>query len=175
MSAWDLGALFAQFALLSLLSVGGTLGTLPESHRFLVETHGWLTHQQFIDSVTIAQTSPGPNILYVTLLGWHAAGVAGAIASTAGIMLPSSLLTWVVNRWKNARSDSRLVRAIRLGLSPIAIGLTLAAGWVIARSNDVAWPLALLTALTVLVVVRTRLNPLWLIAAGAAAGAAGWI
>ena len=175
MSWSDLGALFGHFFMLSFLSIGGALGTAPEMHRYLVDAKGWLTHQQFNDAITLAQAAPGPNVLFVTLLGWQAAGGLGALASTVGIMLPSCVITLYAHRWKTARNDSRLVRAIRLGLAPLAIGLTASAGWVVGSNNDTNWRLVVITAVTIAVVLRSRLNPLWLIAAGAALGIAGFV
>ena len=175
MSAADFLAMFAHFAVLSCLSIGGAMSASPEMHRYLVDTRGWIDHGQFTDSIAIAQAAPGPNILFVTLLGWQVAGLAGALAATVGILLPSSLITLAASRWKRHHDDARLVRAMRLGLSPIAIGLTLSAGWVVAAEGLSDWRLLALTVATVAVVARSRLNPLWLIAAGAALGAAGWI
>ncbi len=175
MSGAELLAMFGHFAMLSAIAIGGALSMSPEMHRYLVDSRGWLSHQQFTDSITLAQAAPGPNVLFVTLIGWQAAGALGAVVATVGIMLPSSLITYYANRWTTSRDDSRAVRAIRLGLSPIAIGFTLSAGWIIAVNNDVRWPLVLVTVATVVVVMRSRLNPLWLIAAGALLGILGII
>lgn len=175
MNASELTALFAHFAGLSVLAIGGALGTSPEMHRYLVEERGWLTHGQFTDSIALAQAAPGPNILFVTLLGWQAAGLAGALAATVGILLPSSLVCFFGNRWRSANEDSRLVRAIRLGLAPIAIGLTLSAGWIVAVANNTDWILAVLTALAFVFFLFSRRNPLWLIGAAAMAGGFGLV
>ena len=94
--------LFLRFAALSLLAVGGALGTAPEMRRFLVDERHWISGVQFTDSIAIAQAAPGPNILFVTLLGWQAGGALGAFAATAGLMLPSSVVTWSAWRWKRA-------------------------------------------------------------------------
>lgn len=173
MSAVDLLSLFAHFLLLSMLSIGGALATSSEMHRFLVDERGWLSHQQFIESITLAQAAPGPNILFVTLLGWQTAGSLGALATTIGILLPSSVITFYANRWRTAQLQSRAVRAIRLGLSPVAIGMTAAAGWVVAANADSNLKSIGLTLLTMVVVLRSKLNPLWLIALGAVLGALG--
>ncbi|HMN63729.1 MAG TPA: chromate transporter [Burkholderiaceae bacterium] len=175
MSHADLLALFMHFASLSPLAIGGALGTSPEMHRYLVDERGWLSHTQFVDSIALAQAAPGPNILFVTLLGWQAAGAAGALVSTLGILLPSSLICLYGNRLQAAHRDARLVRAIRRGLSPIAIGLTLSAGWIIAVANDTDWKLALLTVAAAVFFLFSRRNPLWLIGAGAVAGALGLV
>jgi chromate transporter len=173
-SVAELTDLFLKFASLSMLAIGGALGTAPEMHRYLVDDRGWIGDQAFTDSIAIAQAAPGPNILFVTLLGWQVGGAVGALAATLGILLPSSLATYWAWRWKGAREDSAIVAAIRLGLSPIAIGLTAAAGWVVAASsNHGDWRLWLLTAGVVAVVLRTRINMMWLIGAGAALGALG--
>ena len=66
----DWGVVFAQYLLLSILSIGGAIGTAPEMHRFLVEQHHWMTNEQFSASVAIAQAAPGPNLLFVAVLGW---------------------------------------------------------------------------------------------------------
>jgi chromate transporter len=173
-SGADLLDLFMHFASLSLLAIGGALAVSPEMNRYLVEERGWLTTSQFNDSIALAQAAPGPNILFVTLIGWQLGGVAGALATTVGQLLPSSLVTLACWRWKNAREDAPLVAAIRLGLSPLAIGLTASAGWVIASGANGTDPaLWSMTALAALVVWRTRLNLLWLVGAGALLGALG--
>src|SRR5262249_23094492 len=70
-------ALFGYFALLSLFAVGGANAAIPEMHRISVEVMNWMTDRQFADSFAIAQVSPGPNIIIVTLIGYHVAGLAG--------------------------------------------------------------------------------------------------
>lgn len=171
----DLLALFGHFALLSLLAVGGMISTAPEMHRYLVDERGWLDHVHFADSIAIAQAAPGPNVLFVTLMGWQAAGWAGAAVATVGALLPSCLLTWFVQRWLRARSHLRGARAFRAGLAPIAVGFTLASGWVLAQAAGADWRGLALAAATVAVVLRSRLNPLVLIAAGGALGAVGLV
>lgn len=174
MTAAELLELFLRFASLSLLAIGGALTTAPEMRRHLVDEHAWMTPLQFNDAIAIAQAAPGPNILFVTLLGWQAGGATGALVATLGILLPSSLATWAGWRWKSAREDAPLVAAVRIGLSPLAIGLTASAGWVVAAGGNGSDPaLWVLTAAAALIVARTRLNLLWLIGAGALLGALG--
>jgi chromate transporter len=168
--------LFLHFASLSLLAIGGALGTVPEMHRHLVDQRGWLTDAQFTDAIVIAQAAPGPNILFVTVLGWQVAGLPGALAATVGLLLPSSLATFWGWRLASAHDRAPLVRAIRLGLSPIAVGLTASAGWLVAsNANGSQWPLWLITVVCAVLVLRTRLNMLWLVGAGALLGALGLV
>lgn len=174
MSHTDLLDLFLHFASLSMLAIGGALATTPEMHRYLVDQKGWLDSLQFHDAIAIAQAAPGPNILFVTLLGWQAGGAMGALAATLGQLLPSSIVTLWAWRWKQAHDQTPLVSALRAGLSPMAIGLTAAAGWLIASgSNGEAPGLWALTLGSAVIVWRTRLNPVWLIVVGAGLGMLG--
>jgi chromate transporter len=169
----DVLALFLHFLMLSGLTIGGTQTAMPDMHRYLVEVHHWITSKQFADAYALAQAAPGPNVMYVTLLGWQVAGWLGALATTLGIIIPSTILTLLFARVLAGNPDAPLVRAIRRGLAPVAIGLTLASGWILVQSINHDWRGYLITALTGAIVLRTQVNPLWLVAAGTLAGAAG--
>ena len=173
--------LFVQYLSLSLLSVGGAITTAPEMHRYLVDETRWLTEQQFTASIAIAQAAPGPNILFVALMGWHvgintgsvAWGLFGVLVTMFGIMLPSTTLTYLAAQWGHRNRNLRGVRAFKQGMGPIVIALLIATGWVLTSAhNDPArdWPLWLLTATAALVIWRTKLHLLWMLGAGAVLG-----
>ena len=187
-------ALFNHFLSLSLLAVGGAIITAPDMHRFLVDDNQWLTEQQFSSSIALAQSAPGPNVLFVGLMGWNVglnagAGLGGGWISVAlsamgmvlgllGIMLPSSVLTYTTTRWAHKHRDNRGVKAFKLGMAPVVIALLLSTGWLLTASHNEAsrdWPLWLLTLVAMVLVWRTRIHLLWLIGAGALLGAMGWI
>jgi chromate transporter len=175
LSAADHGALFAHFLAMSMLSIGGAMATTPEIHRFLVVERGWLDDARFSASVALAQAAPGPNLLFVPVLGHAVAGWTGALVSLLGMLIPSTVLTLLASRWSERRRDSRGVRAFVAGMAPVTIGLLLAAGTVLAQPlgvNAAGWALV---AITVALSVKTKISPVWLIAAGAAAGAAGLV
>ena len=167
----DLIGLWAHFMLLSLLAVGGAITTAPDMQRYLVGQQGWMTDAQFTAGVAIAQAAPGPNILFVAVMGWHVAGVAGVLATMAGIMGPSSLLAFAVGRYGRRQAQSIALRAFTAGLTPLTLGLLLSTGWVLTAPVRHAWVAVLLVLGTVVASVRTKLSPMWLIAAGAVAGA----
>ncbi len=174
-------SLFLHFATLSLLSVGGAITTAPDMHRYLVDERQWLTDPQFSASIAIAQSAPGPNVLFVALMGWNvglnAGGLPlaalGLVVSMTGVMLPSTTLTYFAARWSQANLHLRSVRAFRQGMAPIVVALLLATGWILATGRNYAshdWPLWLVTGVTGLIVWRTRLHLLWLLGAGALLG-----
>jgi chromate transporter len=194
MTAADWVTLFTHFASLSLLAVGGAITTAPDMHRFLVTDQRWLTDAQFTSSIAIAQAAPGPNVLFVALMGWNvglnaAGGTLGSAASwglallgvviaLTAIMVPSSVLTYTATRWAHRNRELRAVRAFKQGLAPIVIALLIATGWLLtAAHNNPArdWPLWLLTAVSALIVWRTKTHLLWLIGAGAVLGALGLV
>lgn len=186
MTAVDWLALFGQFALLSLLAVGGAIAVAPDMHRFLVVERGWIGDAEFASSIAIAQAAPGPNVLFVPLLGWNVGLQAGGWAhallgmtlALVATLLPSSLLTLAVTRWAHRHREHRGVRAFKQGMAPVVIALLLATAWVLSTAHagePRALALWALTAAVALVVWRTRIHMLWLLAGGGALGALGWI
>ena len=194
MNAADWLDLFVRYLSLSLLAVGGAIGTAPEMHRYLVMDRRWLSESQFNGSIALAQAAPGPNVLFVALMGWNvglnagggaAAGWrayglagAGAFVTMLGMLLPSGVLTYTATRWAYRNRTRRSVRAFKAGLAPIVIGLLLVTGWLLSADHDQPtrdWRLWLLTAVATLIVWRTRIHLLWLIGAGAVLGAFGWV
>jgi chromate transporter len=178
--------LFGHYLLLSLLSVGGAITTVPEMHRYLVEQQHWLSETQFVSSIALAQAAPGPNVLFIALVGWnigHNAGglptaFFGALLAMAGILLPSSTLTYLATRWVHENRGLRAVRAFKQGMAPVVIALLIATGWILSGAHDHPaedWPLWLLSAASALVVWRLKIHLLWLIAAGALLGGFGWV
>jgi chromate transporter len=173
--------LFGHYLMLSLISLGGAISTTPEMHRFLVEQQGWLTQAQFNESIALAQASPGPNVLFVALMGWHVgmnagsttAALLGVATTMFGILIPSTTLTYVAAQWGHRNRELRAVRAFKQGMAPVVIALLLSTAWILggATGQSGNWRLWLLAAVSGLVIWRTKLHLLWLLAAGAVLGA----
>ena len=167
----DWGGVLAQFLLLSLLSIGGAISTVPEMHRYLVDQHHWLSNEQFSAMVAIAQAAPGPNLLFVAVLGWGIGGAFGMLVTMMGILLPSTTLTLAAARWGEARRTTRGVQAFVNGMAPLTVGLVLSTGWILGAPARGSWPLATMAVATTALSVRTKISPLWLILAGGVVGA----
>lgn len=189
-AAQDWANLFLHYVSLSLLSIGGAISTAPDMHRFLVEQHQWLTDAQFNASIAIAQAAPGPNVLFIALLGWNvglnaggmAAGAFGILVTMTGILVPSSTLTFFAAHWSHKNRDLPGVRAFKQAMGPIVVALLIATSWILASATSPdgslawhRWPAWLLTAITAVLVWRTRLHLLWMLGAGALLGAFGLI
>ena len=182
--------LFFHYLSLSLLSVGGAITTAPDMHRFLVDQQHWLTDAQFNASIAIAQAAPGPNVLFIALLGWNVGlnaggvltGLLGILMAMLGILIPSTTLTYIAAQWGHRNRELPAVRAFKQGMSPIVVALLIATGWILAGTNSTLeggalqnWPVWLLTATTAVIVWRTRIHLLWLLGAGALLGWFGLI
>ncbi len=179
-------ALFLHFASLSLLAVGGAITTAPDMHRFLVDQKAWLSEPQFASSIALAQAAPGPNVLFVALMGWnvglnaggYATAVLGMALAMLGILLPSTTVTYLAAQWSHRNRERLAVRAFKQGMAPIVVALLVATGCLLASASSVGanpWRLWLLTAVTTVVVWRTRVHLLWLLGTGAVMGAIGWV
>jgi chromate transporter len=168
-----LGALCAQFALLSMLAFGGANAVVPEMHRQAVEVNHWMSDKDFAALFAIAQAAPGPNVMISTLVGWKVAGLAGALVATIAMCGPSCLLTFAVVRVWDRYREAPWRAAIGAGLAPVTVGLVSASAWLLVIAADRQWKLGAVTAVTALVAYYTKLNPLWCLAAAAALGFAG--
>ena len=171
----DALALFVHFLMLSSMAVGGTHSVMPDMYRYVVDVHQWITGKQFVDAYALAQAAPGPNVMYVTLIGWQVGGWIGAAATTLALVVPSSAIAILFVKVSARNPGAPLGRAIRSGLAPIAIGLTFSSAWVLVRSINHSWQAYALTALVFAIVMRTRINPLLLLAGGALAGVVGLV
>lgn len=184
-------SLFINMASFSLMAVGGVITLAPEMQRFLVLEKGWITDFQFNSSIAIAQSAPGPNLLFVALFGWHVGinssndeflqvilGVMGALIALTGLLIPSTTLTFVMARWAQKNKGLRLVRAFKQGMTPIVISLLLSTCWLLAspaRDIQLDWPTLLLAGIISIVTLKTKIHILWMLAFGAIFGACGLV
>jgi chromate transporter len=170
-----LTTLAGYFALMSLFAIGGANSAVPEMQRVAVEVERWMTDRQFTDIFAIAQVTPGPNVIIVTLIGYHVAGLLGALVATLAMCGPTCVFAFYISQAWERFKDAPWRAAVPAGLLPISIGLIAASAFVVtwvAAHNLVA---VAVTVVTAVVTYTTRLNPLWIFAAAALLGLAGLI
>lgn len=154
---------------LSLVSFGGGASILAPMQEAFVVTHRWITAREFVDFFAISRASPGPGAMLVALIGWTAAGWAGALAATLAIFLPSSILCYRVARIWNTYRGTPLHQALERGLLPIGTGLTVSGAMITQRTADTGWMGWAVAITAAAVVVSRRVHPLVVLAGGAAA------
>lgn len=168
-----LGVLLRQFTLLSLVAIGGAQSVMPEMHRIAVDMQHWMTDRQFAELFALANAAPGPNVLMVCLIGFQAAGVAGAVVATLAMCGPSSLLTFfVVRRWEKS-GNARIKKIIQRGLAPVTIGLIAASAFLLTRAAIGDGLSVMLAVATFALMAWTKFSPLWLFAVAAGLGLLG--
>jgi chromate transporter len=161
------------FSELSLLSFGGGNAILPEMQRQVVEIHHWMTARDFSAMFALAQAAPGPNLMVVTLIGWRVAGWPGVLVVSLSKFGPSSLLTGLaLHAWRRFK-DAPWRRIVQAGLVPMTIGLVASSAALITIASDHKWILALITAGCAAAMLKTRVHPLWVLAASALIGLSG--
>jgi chromate transporter len=170
-----LTALAGYFALMSLFAIGGANSAVPEMHRLAVEVKHWMTDQQFSDTFALAQLSPGPNVIIVTLIGYHVAGIVGALVTTLAMCGPTCLFAFFVGRASERFKGSSWHAALSRGLVPVTLGLTAASAAVVATAADYNWMAAGISLAAAAVSFGMRLNPLWVFAAAALLGLGGLV
>ncbi|WP_322053341.1 chromate transporter [Paraburkholderia bannensis] len=167
-------ALATIFSQLSLLAFGGGNTILPEMQRQVVEVHHWMPASEFSALFALAQAAPGPNMMIVTLVGWHVAGWAGMLVTSVAKFGPSSLVTIAaLHAWD--RFKDRPWRGIaQRGLVPVTAGLVAASAVLIAKASDPSWIAWAITGVCAVLAFRTKIHPLWLLAAGSLIGLTGF-
>jgi len=158
------------FALLSLVSFGGMPAVMPELQRVSVDVKGWTAPPEFVQLFAVAQAAPGPNVLIASLIGWKAAGLAGAVIALLAFCAPAAVIAWwVADLWERFK-DSPWRTAIQRALAPLVVGLILSGGYVLAASAEGAWRVWVIVAAAAAASLATKTNPLWIVAGGALLG-----
>ena len=178
-----------KFGTMSFFAIGGAIALIPDFHRFFIEEHGWVTDAQFSSGIALAQASPGPNALMLAMMGWNFGvnatpighqpylyAITGFYMCLICALTPSSLLTYTATRWVQNNSERLGVIAFKKGLAPVVVGTMLVSSWLIVRGDFVLahnWQIWLLAAITFVIVWKTNVHILWLLACGALIGAFG--
>ncbi len=163
-----------RLALLSSISFGGFPTVLPDVRNFVVATHGWVTDQEFSNFFALAQAIPGPNmILMMSFVGWQVWGLPGAIASAFATFGPPCTIYFASYRLWDRFREARWQPVVRSGLVPVTIGLVIASGTVMAGAADKGWPALSVTVAAIVLMLSTRINPLWMLLGGGTVGGLG--
>jgi chromate transporter len=160
-------ALVLVFAPISLVSLGGGPSVFAEMQRQSVEVHGWLSDARFLDLFAVSRAAPGPGSLVAALVGWEAAGFAGALVAALALYLPSSLLLLAVGHWwRRGDEAAPFRRAVERGLAPVAIGLIFAGVVTLARGDGAGWFTWATIAICAAALLRGA-SPYWVMLAAA--------
>lgn len=165
-----LAQISVTFFTIGLVFFGGGFVLVPLLHQRLVERLGWLSPQEFIDGVAISNLTPGPISVLATFAGYRVRGIAGALVATVALYLPAIVLMLLLSREYDRLKERREVQAFLAGVVPAVIGLMLSTAVLLASGTLLSWRAYALAGFALLLLIRWRLHPVFVLALGAAAG-----
>jgi len=131
---------------------------------------GWLTDQQLLDAVAIGQITPGPLFTAATFIGYLLGGTSGALLATLGIFLPSFIFVAISNPLIPKIRNSAWASSLLDGVNASSLGLMAAVTLQLAASSLTDVFAVIITAVSLILLLRYKVNSTWLIAGGAIAG-----
>ncbi len=175
-AAVDPASLFLVFLKIGAVLYGSGYVLLAFLRNDFVVRLRWLTDQQLIDAVAVGQLTPGPVFTTATFIGYVLAGTSGAALATVAIFLPSFVFVAVVYPIVPRLRGSPWMSGFLDGVNVAALGLMMAVTWQLGRSAVVDWLTASVALVATVLLLKLRINSVWLIAGGAAIGAAArWL
>ena len=156
-------ALSSIFLRMGTVTFGGGFVMVPLIESEVVRTNHWLTRQEFADATALGQLTPGPILITATFIGYRVAGTLGALVATIAVFLPAFLMTIAAGSSLRRFRANRQVQAFLRGVTPAVVGLLIAAAWSIGRAGIHTWLGLALAVGAAIVLLRTRVNPFWVI------------
>ncbi len=166
----DLAQLFAVFLKIGALLFGSGYVLLAFLRNDLVLDRAWLTERQLLDAIAIGQATPGPLFTTATFVGYLLAGAKGAVVATVAIFLPSFVMVAALDPIVTRMRRSPVAGAALDGLNVAAVALMAGVTWFLAKDAVVDGPSALIAAAAAVALLRWRVDPAWLVGAGALTG-----
>jgi chromate transporter len=151
------------FLRIGTVTFGGGFVMVPLIEAEVVNTHGWLTHQEFADATALGQLTPGPVLITATFIGYRVAGTLGALFATISVFLPAFIMTIAAGSYLRRFRANRQVQAFLRGVTPAVVGLLVAASWSIGRAGIHSWVGLTIALACAVVLLRFRPNPFWVI------------
>lgn len=125
--------MFFEFFKIGLFAIGGGMATIPFLAK-LAETTGWFTTTDLLNMIAVSESTPGPiGVNTATYVGYHIAGLPGALVATFGLVTPSVIVILIVSQFLKKFGDSKYVKAVMYGLRAASAGLIAAAGLLVAK------------------------------------------
>jgi chromate transporter len=151
------------FLRIGSVTFGGGLVMVPLIESEIVDTHHWLTHQEFADAFALGQITPGPVLITAPFVGYRVAGTLGALVATISIFLPAFLMTIAAASSLRRFRDNEQVQSFLRGVAPAVVGLLVAAALSVGRAGIHSWVGISIMLLAIFTLIRFRPNPFWVI------------
>lgn len=160
--------MFMTFFKIGAFTFGGGYAMLPLIQREVVDENEWLTQDEFMDILAIAEATPGPVAVNTsTYVGYKLNGIKGSLICTLGTILPSFAIILVVARFLWQYRDNAVVDRVFLGIRPAVAALIFSAVYMVGKNIRLDTPKAIIAGLTALAIVVFDISPPIIIFIGA--------
>jgi len=170
-ASFSFGALFLVFLKIGAILFGGGYVLVALIRSNLVTRLGWISERQLLDAIAMGQVTPGPLSTTATFIGYLLGGFRGAVIATVAIFLPAFFFVAASGPLVPRLRQSPLAGAVLDGVNVAALALIAVVTWQLFRSAIVDWTTFILAALSFLLLIRYRVNSVWLVLGGAVFGA----
>ena len=159
--------LFLTFIKIGLFTLGSGYSMLVLAQRYVVETHHWLTLEEFTDVVAISEVTPGPVIVNLaTFVGSKVAGLKGAAASTLGLTVFPFIILYIISIKYSQFKDYPAVQHLLAVIRPIAIALIIVAILKLFRTSIPDLKSGAIAVFVILLAYVFKVNPIFIVLAG---------
>lgn len=163
--------LFITFFKIGLFTIGGGYAMIPLIERDVVERNRWVSKEEFLDLLAVAQAAPGVFAVNISIfIGYKLRGVWGSIVAAIGNVLPSVLIILAIAFFFSNFSDNRVVNNIFMGLRPAVVALIAAPVFSVAKSARIGWTNVWIPVLSALLIVCFGVSPIYIIMVAVVAG-----
>ncbi len=163
--------IFWSFFKVGTFTIGGGYAMIPLMQRELVERHGWIGEEEFLDQVALSQAMPGVfAVNMATMTGYRLRGVWGAVAAIVGNIMMPILFILVLALFFSVFREEPLVERIFMGLRPAVVALIAAPVFTMAKSAKVTWSNAWIPVASALLIWLLGVSPIIIVLAAAILG-----
>lgn len=160
----ELLKLFFTFFKIGLFTIGGGYAMIPLIEKDVVERNGWVTKEEFVDLLAVAQSAPGVFAVNISIfIGYKLRKLRGAIAAAFGCVMPSVIIILLIAMFFNGFRENEIVNNVFKGLRPAVVALIAAPVFSLAKSARIGWTNVWIPVLSALLIVAMGVSPVYII------------
>lgn len=162
---------FKTFFKIGMFTLGGGYAMIPIIESEIVDKRKWVTKEDFIDILAIAQSCPGVFAINIsTFIGYKLRKTRGAICATLGTALPSFLIILLIAMFFRQFQDNKAVAAIFRGIRPAVVALIAVPTFNLAKSAKIGLSNCWIPIMSALAIWAFGVSPILIIILAAAGG-----
>lgn len=162
---WDM---FLTFFKIGAFTFGGGFAMIPIIQKEVVDNKNWVEEDEFMDTITIAQSAPGPIAVNSSIfIGYKIDGVVGALVCTLGTVLPSFIIILLIAKFFYQFKDNHVIEKIFSGIRPAVVALIFSTVYRLVQGSHFKYSGLLIALATALVIIFLNINPMYMVIIGA--------